>query len=246
MKKIVTIILFLLIPLCLTFSNPFNRQVTTIILDAGHGGSDPGAVATENGLTLQEKNINLEITLSVKELLEEQLDCNVLLSRSDDSFISLAQRAAFAADNEIPFEKSNILISIHVNSSTGNEATGFEIIIKEGRKRVSFLDSLVKDWALFRFASYPNSQLNELLNRQNSLLATYLLEALENNFPDERSRGIKEQDLWVLNGSKIPSVLVEVGFLSNSFDFKKLATAEYRKRMAEAISAGIVAYVNRN
>lgn len=245
MKKFLTIVGLLLISFNLVYANPFNQKVANIILDAGHGGSDPGAVATLNNTTLLEKDINLEITLKVKELLEKELDCPIILTRDDDSFVTLATRAATATQNNPTFDKANILISIHTNSSTTNEASGFEIIVKEQKKKISFLDSNVPNWTIFRYANYSITQLNSFLNEQNYLLATYLLESLEKHFPFERSRGIKEQDLWVLNGSKSPAVLIEVGFISNSGDFEKLANSKYREQMAKAISEAIVNYVNR-
>jgi N-acetylmuramoyl-L-alanine amidase len=249
-------IIFVFSLVCLVFNSlfaaplsPFSLPVGTIVLDAGHGGEDPGAVAAwslDEEINLIEKEINLEITLKVAALLKEKTDITVLFTRQTDVFIPLSDRAAVSSLHNPGINKKTIFVSIHVNSSNSPLAHGFELFVKQSPKKISFLNSESSIWALSRYANFSNSQLNALLNRENLILAAYVEESLKNSFPQSRSRGVKEQDLWVLNQSKVPSVLIEVGFISNLEEAYLMAQESWRQKMAEAITEGLLNYINQS
>lgn len=233
-------LLLLFIPLISLGASPFTTPVSTIILDAGHGGSDPGAFAETKGIC--EKEIVLEITKRVESILKQQTNFTTLLTRSDDSFVALAERALIASSTNPQVNHSSLLVSIHANSSPNTEAQGFEILIKEKSKRVTFFDSETQIWQMLRNSPYTSTELNLSLNTQNLLLAQTLQSAIAASFPSAKNRGVKEQDVWVLNGSKIPSALVEIGFLSNSEELSLMIDLKWQERMAEAIAQGIINY----
>ncbi|MDZ4122183.1 MAG: N-acetylmuramoyl-L-alanine amidase, partial [Candidatus Cloacimonadaceae bacterium] len=97
---------------------PEDRSVRTIVLDPGHGGKDPGAVGRKG---LKEKDVNLAVTLKLKRLIEQELDIEVLLTRSDDRFVSLQDRTKFAND-----KRADLFISIHANASKSRDSKGIE------------------------------------------------------------------------------------------------------------------------
>ena len=230
--------------------SPFTLPVGTVILDAGHGGHDPGATAThEMGqpMTIREKDIVLDVMLKVSAILRERYpQVHVITSRTDDRFISLQERSALAATANPGVGRSSIFISIHANSTIGNGASGMELLIKQTDKQVRFLDSQVPDWVMSRYANHTSGELNRLLNRENLLLASYMQESLVSHFPDVRFRGIKEQDVWVLNASKVPSILVEIGFVSNHEEALLMQDDSWRASIAEAIVQGLANYINRD
>ena len=238
---------FLLAAIVTPSSIPFEQPVSLIILDAGHGGQDPGAISSwpfaPNG-RLIEKELALELTLMVKDRLSNaDPSLEILLTRETDQFMALDERAAFARRMDPGLENSAILVSIHANSSTSADASGFEILMKQLTKRVRFLDAGSENWQIARYSAISNTMLNQALNRSNLLLAQSMQAALGATFPQSRNRGVKEQDVWVLNASGIPSILVEVGFISNAQDAKDMVSPTWRQSMAEAIVRGILDYV---
>lgn len=177
-------------------------QNKTIVVDPGHGGSDPGAGAAD----VQEKNINLDIGLKLKELLE-QAGARVLMTREDDIFVNLYTRAGIA--NEV---KADLFISIHNNWAENNAARGTETLY------------------------YPDTEKKALaLAIQKSIVKSIGL----------ADRGIVERPgLVVTRETRMPSALVEVGFISNSDDRSLLLTDEFRQKAAEGIANGIINYVS--
>ncbi|MFA5570271.1 MAG: N-acetylmuramoyl-L-alanine amidase family protein [Sphaerochaetaceae bacterium] len=237
MKRFSVVLLLLLLSLSL-FSTPFELPVSTVIIDPGHGGSDPGAVEAP----LQEKDITLELSVMVKEVLESH-NVEVILTRSDDTYLSLADRAFIASSYNPNKDTSSIFVSIHVNSSHQQEANGIELLVKHASKKVNFLSPTMPLWKLVRYSPYRSSELLSSLQQQSVLLATQLEQELVTQFPSQKFRGIKEQDVWVLNASEVPSVLVEVGFLSNKLERELLSDPFYKKRMAYTIAQGILGYI---
>lgn len=230
-------------------ASPFSFPVSTVIIDAGHGGSDPGAVATwrwDEEVYLQEKDITLDLARRVAARLASEGGLDVVLTRDDDRFILLPDRAKVASHLNPGVNGSSLFVSIHVNSSPSQDPSGFEILVKQTDKRVRFLDASSADWMMLRYANHTSGELNRLLNRENILLAAYLRQALGARFPAMRDRGVKEQDVWVLNASAIPSALVEVAFISNPDDALDMNRESWRDAMALAIAEGILGYVNRD
>lgn len=174
----------------------------TIVIDAGHGGKDSGAV----GNKLQEKEIVLDIAKRVNSKLNSSL-AKIIMTRQKDNFVELSDRVKIA-------EKSgaDIFVSIHVNSFYKESVNGTEA------------------WYSSNYAAKDSRELAEKIQKE-------LVKALGTN-----DRGIKDGGFYVIKNTKMPSVLVEIAFISNTSDAKKLASNTYRQKAADAIYKGIMNY----
>ncbi|MCX5656849.1 MAG: N-acetylmuramoyl-L-alanine amidase [Candidatus Omnitrophica bacterium] len=217
-------------------------RIKRIVLDPGHGGRDPGAISPEG---LREKNIVMEMAKELKGYLERQ-GIEVILTRSDDRFVSLWRRTHLAN-----MKKADLFISVHVNSSRHEEAKGFELY---------YLSEKMNDSAR-ALARAENSSLElegeKLSNTSTALAATvWDLVQTENrseaiqlsnyigNSVDKiewmRNRGIKGALFYVLKGANMPAILVEAGFVSNISESCKLRNPSYRQELVKAIGEGIM------
>lgn len=178
-----------------------------IAIDAGHGGSDGGSAG--NGLV--EKEINLAVSLKVQKLLEGK-GIQVVMTRSDDTFIPLEKRVEIAVA-----AKADTFVSIHSNSFTSGSANGTETYYSTASTRSRAEDSK-------QLATFIQNRLYKALETQN--------------------RGVKEAGYLVIKKNPLPAALVELGFVSNAEDAKKLGSEKYRDAAAEAIALGIVDYYN--
>lgn len=220
------------------------KRVKKVVVDAGHGGHDPGAIGKTG---LREKDVNLDIARRLAWLLKAQ-GIEVVMTRSTDKFISLPGRADIANRSRADF-----FISVHSNSAASGKLNGFEVY---------YITEKINDYnrALFSAknadlnidgSSFYNSSLDLKTTLWDMVYASSRLESihLAENICDSAERnmglkilGVKGAPFYVLKGSHIPAVLVEVGFLSNSKEEKYLRNNFYRQQVAEAISDGITHY----
>jgi N-acetylmuramoyl-L-alanine amidase len=230
---------------CLLFAaeNPYDNPVSTIFLDAGHGGHDPGSSAAWvfAGGTVYERDLNLDIAKRVYSLLcVVRPDLKVYMTRNDDTYVSLEERSRIAYITAIEPKTSALFVSIHVNSASNKDACGFEILTKSQNKSVTLLNSETPLGNIALFAPFTSVQLNRFLNNRNLIVAKTFEQVLAEKLEGLRNRGVKEQDLYVLNASRMPSVLLEVGFLSNEEDARNLVSPQWRQTVADAIVQAIV------
>jgi N-acetylmuramoyl-L-alanine amidase len=224
--------------------NHYKRK-KIIVLDAGHGGDDPGAVGP-NGI--KEKDINLEIVRELKSLFDNNEDYDIILTRSDDTFIPLAERTGMA--NRYG---ADLFISVHCNASFDKNVNGFEIY---------FLSEKATDPAAAATALLENSvlELEDKPNKKCSLLRNVLWSMCVNEYMNESSelsgfiltgvtkrlkvsnRGVKQANFYVLRGAKMPAVLVESAFLSNYAEEAKLSSKKFRIAIAYSIYDGVTKY----
>jgi N-acetylmuramoyl-L-alanine amidase len=226
---------------------------TTVVIDAGHGGKDQGA-AGRGGLL--EKDVTLGIALKLKELIEKKPGMKVVLTRSGDYFVSLKERTAIAngAKNGAP---GDLFISIHTNSHKSPKVGGFEAYyvsdaIDPSAEATALMENAVIEFE--RDADVPaNADLTPILwdlqftefISESSELAFIVQRELSKQL-NTRNRGIRQAQFIVLAGVAMPSVLVEVGFVSNRVEEAKLKTAEFRNRCAEALATATVAFKERH
>lgn len=197
----------------------------TVVLDAGHGGSDKGAVNQYQF----EKNFNLDVARRVRdELVAAGVD--VFLTRNSDGFLDLPRRAAMANQKE-----NAIFVSIHFNSAANRAAQGFEVfaIPPRGAPSTEREDLSPRDMV------QESGNAHEL---QSFLLAKSIYHAMHGRLR-MMDRGIKRSRFAVLRLSKMPAVLLEGGFLSNPIDARRIASPEWRTRYAKAVAEGILAYM---
>lgn len=232
-------------------SNTFSQsnQKFTVILDAGHGGKDPGN--SYHGFV--EKEIALKTTLKLEKYLKRDNNIQVVYTRKSDVFIELKDRPKKA--NSID---ANLFVSIHCNSVDNPIPFGTETFVMglarskgnlEIAKQENSVILLEKDYRQTYKGFDPKNP--ETLIGLKILQEDYLdrsinlASKIENNFKNKlhrKSRGIKQTPLWVLDAAYMPSVLIELGFLSNSEEGLYLNSDEGQNNMAEAIASAIIAY----
>lgn len=241
-KIIVFIILFSCVFMKLYSTSFFDYPISTVIIDAGHGGSDSGAVSSFSfNPLIEEKNIVLDIALKVeKHLLKEMPDLNIIQTRYDDTFPSLQQRSEIAYKTILDDKTSSLFVSIHANASTSSSAKGVEVFTKLENKLIYLVD---EETPLDNIDLFVNDNLKTLNNKQyltSLTLSNNILESIKKNIPQIINRGIKSDDLYVLNVCRTSASLVEVGFISNEDEVKLLLDNVYRDKIAKAISEGII------
>ena len=222
-----------------------------IVIDPGHGGHDPGAVGLKG---LYEKDVVLDIALKLKKILLSDPLNEVFLTRDTDIFIPLEERTVFANKKNADF-----FVSIHANASPRRNAKGIETYLlnwtdDEEAMRVAAREnaiSLKKMKAMQRQMDVLDVIKSDLM-RQNKRdesikLAHYIQKSMVSNLNDDHKYifdlGVKQALFYVLFGARMPSVLVEVSFISNPEDEKLLSTDYYRTQIAEAIAAGLNKYI---
>lgn len=212
--------------------------VRTILLDPGHGGSDPGM--QNRSLKLEEKSLTLDTATRLKKLLE-QAGYQVVLTRKDDRQLAKSKKADLQLRGELTAGKhADLFISLHYNSveNGADRVTGIEVYSLTPQNQYSHSDPDREDSSV-GVAYSGNRQ-----DHWNSLLAYTLHRELLDGLKAS-DRGLKRGRLAVLRAATCPAVLVEAGFLSNDTEARKIATPAYRQRIAEAIAEGIRVYTNR-
>ncbi len=229
----------------LTIDKPRDNSVMTIVLDPGHGGKDPGAVGKK--LKANEKDVNLAVALKLKQFLEKELGLKVLLTRNDDRFVSLQDRTRFAND-----KKADLFVSLHTNASKATASKGLETYYlataqSSDARAVEALENEVVE--LFEGGSYAKSKYDDLsfiltdLSQTEHLESSNMLAASvqQNMVAGTKSmdRGVKQANFYVLRGAFMPSILIEMGFISNPEEEQLLINQEYQERLARTIFEGI-------
>ena len=202
---------------------PPEAPFAVVVIDAGHGGQDSGTIKT--GL------VEKELTLDVAHRVEHQLQTRgfvTVMTRADDSYVSLQDRAAIA--NSQP---ESIFVSIHFDEAGRTAATGIETYY--ATHPISLPDR-VASWLPFlqRTSSEPP-------NVESQSLAAFVQESLVVH-TQATNRGTRPQQFFVIANVRYPAVLVEGGFLTNKEDAGKLVNADYRELMAAGIAQGILQY----
>ena len=216
--------------------------VSRIVIDAGHGGKDPG---THSG-SLREKDIALDIAKRLRDDLTER-GFEVIMTRDTDVFIPLEQRAFIANSRE-----ADLFVSIHVNAARNRRARGLEtfylnlatspdaieVAAREnaatGKVRMADVDNLLKQ--------ILNHTWKEESREFATTIQARMVESILGRAKHPQNRGVKTAGFHVLLGAKMPAVLVEVGFVSNREEARQLRSASHRKKIAAAIADGIIGY----
>jgi N-acetylmuramoyl-L-alanine amidase len=211
-----------------------------IVLDAGHGGWDLGTVGRQG---LLEKDLVLDVTERLGQLLRTRLGTDVVFTRSNDTYLPLDQRADIANQAQ-----ADLFVSVHANYSTSAEARGVEtyytnLFSAPGSKEIEKRE----DGSLPRLTpvSLSPSGLHEKIEESRKLAASVqhsLYTTLAASSPDIRDRGTKDASFAVLTGTAMPAILTEISFVSSPADEQKLQSTAYRQQIAEALYQGIARY----
>ncbi len=216
--------------------------VSRIVIDAGHGGHDPGASA--NGVS--EAELVLDIALRLETLLLEQEGMDVVMTRRTNEYISLDERTEIANR-----ESADLFLSIHANASANATARGVEtyflnfalnsqaeaVAARENAasgKTMNSLPSIIKAIAL-------NNKLNESRDFAGSIQRA-LVRGMRPGNKTLRDLGVKQAPFMVLIGASMPSVLAEISFVTNRQEARLLKSPAYRQRIAESLFAGVLRY----
>ncbi|MDR0476117.1 MAG: N-acetylmuramoyl-L-alanine amidase [Treponema sp.] len=222
--------------------------IKTIIIDPGHGGKDPGAVAEQviNGKTvkLHEKDINLKVSrLLYSRLAAAFPNKQIILTREGDTTLSLDKRAITANSVQMKDNEAVIFVSVHSNSSFNNSARGFEIFYLYPDHRREIIDKMQYPDS-GDILSILNDMMQEEVTAQSLLLANSIFKCFEKTLGSAMSpRGIKQRDYFVIRNTRMPAVLVELGFITNKNDARLLADDAYLKNFSEALYKGISDFV---
>jgi N-acetylmuramoyl-L-alanine amidase len=220
--------------------------IREIIIDAGHGGKDPGAIGRRN---IQEKRIVLDVSQRLAKILKER-GYKVKMTRSSDVFISLQERTEIASRSN-----ADLFVSVHANASPVRSVHGLEVFTS---KQLRFQDKAEVQRKTNQQLMFANMSMkkgsNDLMNIVSDMLYTHKQGAAKtlakqlskktSRAVKTKNRGEKQSRFYVLRNTLIPAVLVEVGFLTNPKESKLLQTGTYRQRIARGIAESIIDYAN--
>lgn len=220
-------------------------KIKKIVIDAGHGGNDPGAIGRTG---LREKDVNLDIAKRLAQLLKSD-GASVVLTRSIDRFIPLSQRVEIANRS-----KADLFISIHSNASRVRRLNGFEVYyiswkVDDSKRALTAARNSIPDFLSTN--SFYNSSLNlktivwDMIYADNRAEAIELSRAICRSVDcnlDAEVLGVKNANFEVLRGTQMPAVLIETGFVSNYEEERMLKNSYYRQKIAESISEAIHNY----
>lgn len=214
-----------------------------IVIDPGHGGHDNG---THGPSGLQEKDLVLDVSKRLAKLLEERLGSEVILTRSDDTFIPLEERTQIAND-----KKADLFLSVHANSSQIRTADGVETYYLSFTTSKTALDVAARENASSQRSIYDLQELLQKIALKDkvdesrefaSRVQTALTALSVKSGTKIRDRGVRKAPFVVLIGASMPSVLAEIGFLSNAADETLMRKPEQRQKIAEALYKGVASY----
>jgi len=223
-----------------------NGTIGAIVIDPGHGGKDPGGIGVNE---LREKDIVMDVSLKLqKELSRRFRTVNIMLTRTSDDFLSLERRGAVA--NGIEPGLNPIFISVHANVSFAPNTVGYETYFLslepfgDRARDVAHRENSVLDFEVENSDDYLTKIMNHLVDiqyrRESRLLASHIQTGLERRVGVEsENRGVKGAFFYVLKESKMPAVLVEIGFVTNEVEAKHLLENEYQQRIARGIADGV-------
>ncbi len=226
---------------------PAATTLRRIVVDAGHGGKDPGAVGP-NGV--YEKTVTLKLAKALSKELTKLLDCEVILTRSADVYLPLEERTAIA--NKVG---ADLFLSLHANANKSHKPYGIETYYLNfskndkaaavaARENGTSLKQ-VSDLELILFDLMANAKINESSRLATEIQKT-LVQQLSKKYSKIKDLGVRQGPFYVLLGATMPSVLVETAFLSNPREEKRLANSAYQKSAAKAIALAVKNYAVNN
>lgn len=231
--------------------NAQNNKIFKVVLDAGHGGKDSGT----HGFSINEKDIVLEVALEIGKTLMEYDDIEVIYTRKKDEFIGLNERAMIGNN-----AKADLFVSIHCNGVGSSAAQGSETFVLGLHRNKDNLELAMKENQVIRLEENyeekydgfnpesPESYIGFSLMQEEYLDQSILLaDYIQNNFTKNlarRNRGVKQAGFLVLRETYMPSVLVELGFLTNKSENNFLKSSKGKSHLAQQISQAIINYKN--
>jgi N-acetylmuramoyl-L-alanine amidase len=220
--------------------------VRKIVIDPGHGGSDPGAPGYNKGVW--EKDIVLNLAHNLAEKLRHRLQCTVVLTRNSDKKLTLEERTAMANT-----QRADLFISLHTNAARNKKLAGIETYLLNlatdeqaiavaarenatSRKNISDLEFILSD--LMKHAKIGES------TRLANDVQQSLIQEMRKKYPKITDLGVKQAPFYVLLGARMPAILIETSFISNKLECERLLDPAYQNALCDAIATGIQKYVD--
>lgn len=229
----------------LSLAQQLGLGVKKIVIDPGHGGKDPGAMA----FGMKEKDIVLDIAKKLAPILENELHCEVLLTRNEDVFISLEERTAIANT-----ENADLFVSLHINAHPSADVRGLEtyylnLSTNAEAMRVAARENATSTHQMSDLQDIlsdimKNSKISESSRLAQQVHNSILSKAGNNGFADIKNLGVKQAPFYVLIGAEMPAILIEIAFISNEDDLRNLQDANFVNMLTQEIASGIRAYVS--
>ncbi|MDR2223870.1 MAG: N-acetylmuramoyl-L-alanine amidase [Flavobacteriaceae bacterium] len=228
-----------------------SKQKFKVVLDPGHGGKDTGT----NHLKNVEKDIVLAVALEVGKILEKQSDIEVFFTRNKDVFVEVRDRSVLANN-----ANGNVFVSIHCNGVNAEVASGTETYVMGISKNKNNLEVAKKENSVIMMednyktkysgfnANAPESIIGLTLIQEDYIQQSIdLASRIQDGFTYDlkrKNRGVKQGPFWVLHGAFMPSILIELGFVSNKEEGSYLTSSNGQKELAQSIAKGIISYKN--
>jgi len=221
-------------------------SVATILVDPGHGGKDTGAIGEVGELRLLEKDLTLEVSKRVVELLRNSYpDRKIIITREGDSYPTLDDRVAMANSAELKKDEAVIYISIHANASFNKNAKGFEVWYLNPEYRRTVVDANTVKEKGTEIAPILNAMLEEEFTTESIILARKVYDRLGMAIGKQSpGRGIRAEEWFVVRNAKMPSILIEMGFITHPDEGALLAGSGYLRKIGDAIYNGIVDFID--
>ncbi len=230
--------------------SPEQPRVAVILIDPGHGGSDVGAVGSfsenKEQRRVQEKDVVLEVSRRLNDLLVQAFpDKKIRLTRSGDSYLQLEERAAQANNITLGEHEAILFLSIHANASFNTQARGYEVWVLPDEYRRDLIDSSAMDEDSRAIAPILNVLLEEEYSIESISLARSVLESFDRELGElSVNRGLREESWFVVRKAKMPSILIELGFVTNPEEARLLAQEAYLKKLAQGIYTGVLRFIH--
>lgn len=222
---------------------PAGPGIHKIVLDPGHGGRDPGAIGSGG---IAEKDLVLSVARKLAKKLREEMGIEVVLTRKDDSFVPLEDRTAIANA-----QNADLFVSLHMNASPNSDARGLETYYLDNtsdeasirlaarengtsRNKVSDLQFILSDMT-------QNMKLEDSITLAHRLQGS-LVNTMARKMADVRDLGVKKALFYVLVGARMPSVLVEMFFITNKIEGRAMTRDEYQNAVVDSLYEGIQKY----
>lgn len=227
---------------------PKTVTIRTVVIDAGHGGKDVGAMG--RSIRLKEKNLTLAASKRLKKILEDN-GIKVIMTRDDDKFISLPRRVEIANRSG-----SDLFVSVHANASRSRSLRGFECYYlsdatDDNARAIEALENAslkVDKGDILEHSKSLDATLWDMAltenRRESAELADHICDAVEDS-SSVKNRGVRSARFYVLKWTRMPSVLVEMGYISNKYEEKKFKDTDFMNRIIDAVARGILAYKDR-
>ena len=230
--------------------------IAFIIIDPGHGGRDPGAIGRGG---LKEKHITLNVAKYLEAALKKKAGrTKIYMTRRNDRFIELSRRTEFA-NSKLKKNINGLFVSVHVNASVSTRISGFETYFlsqnptnEDARNTAALENNVVvleengKNKKKYGDIDYIEARMiTTQIQKESSMLARSIQRAMDRRINAFKSRGVRKADFYVLRGSLMPAVLLEVGFITNTVEARSLKKSSYQKLVAESIADGIAAFISQ-